>query len=115
MKPFFVFIMASALIMITLSVQACASSPPAPESLTFTAEVQINKTNKKSFVLVSLDGKQYEPINLPTAFRVAGTVIKVNATRVTDRATSEQSGVLVRIDSAELVSEGDGLSDNTYY
>ncbi len=114
MKPFFVFILASALIMNTLSVQACASSPREPEPLTFTAEVQLNKTNKKSFILVSEDGKHYEPINLPNAFRVAGTVIKVNATRVTDRATSEQSGILVRIESTELVSEGDNLSDNTY-
>lgn len=102
------------IIMVTSGVSACSSSSAkGSELLSFTAEVQRSST-EKSLILVSREGKHYEPVNLPNSFRTIGTVLKVEASRVLEMATTEQAGILIRIEKAELVSEGDGLSENTY-
>ncbi|GGW86232.1 hypothetical protein [Alteromonas halophila] len=83
--------------------------------LSFTAEVRPHTIDNAVYVLVDNDGTRYEPINLPIAYRVDGTRLEVTATKVTDRASTSQAGMLIKLDNINLLSEGQGKKEGNVY
>lgn len=99
-----------------MPLSASASLPEGQsEPLAFTATVQRHSVNTSLYILVAKNGTIYEPINLPDEHNVDGTVLDVTASEVTDRASMDQAGILIYIDTIRLISAGNMLpKDNEY-